>query len=389
MNFLDVENCKALLPSFVTHQCLKLVDNELTALNKSGTTRHVFSMMIARNKATIGKDSDARLYTKLPGALILYPWNPQKTFTQEDIERPDYDPDPMVKAMFRDPKESPSKMPFIQATKLNVQFGSRNRTIHLRVPIQMLMKGWGDANEGHQGYSHTIVNFSSKDENKSYQGRATTQVEDGTGKQPRTMHHGPNAMYHGITGRNWLLRFSEHLREIKEGSHKLFHSAVREAWEDYDGKGLLLLNSQLLRVNMSYDEAMHWEEDMVQHSLSPKGLNMIPGGYEGMKYLHTMRITDTPVISLEEREAAEAELVRQHPRLGVPNPKVAELWRDDGYYTRAICARNNTLNPDQVFNIRHLSALGMEPEKIFSQVGARNVLQVKRVLKGETYARIQ
>src|SRR3546814_18470027 len=75
-------------------------------------------------------------------------------------------------------------------------------------------------------------------------------------------------------------------------------------------------------------QAMNVEEYLVdKYSLSSKhknGLNMIPGGYEGIRSLHRLSIIQKPaVLATEAREQLLDGHLRRHPRLGAPNPGVA------------------------------------------------------------------
>ena len=147
--------------------------------------------------------------------------------------------------------------------------------------------------------------------------------------------------------------------------------------------------SILQDINMTYKEAMIWEERAVdRYAHGPNGLNMIPGGFKGLKFLYEHRITDGSRISLEDREKAIAEYLRQNPRKGVPNPYLSDLWKDDDYYLKVIQARPKTLSPDQVLQIRSLNSQGKSMDEIADAVGALNVIQVKNVIAGRTYRRI-
>jgi hypothetical protein len=88
----------------------------------------------------------------------------------------------------------------------------------------------------------------------------------------------------------------------------------------------LLCRKQTLEIQKSatiYDPqrnpieaAMAWEELYVDKwSLAPKGFNMIPGGFKGLRFLHKHRITDRVGITLKERDRAIVEYVRQNPRI--------------------------------------------------------------------------
>ncbi len=240
------------------------------------------------------------------------------------------------------------------------------------MPLQFLLKGWGDANSGHQGYVHTI----------SHNLDRVRSPEDW---RARVQADSDEFYYVGITGRNWLHRLSEHLYEIGRGSRKQFHAAWRESL----GMKYVHFVSSLMDINMTYEQAMKWEEVAVEKfAYGPNGLNMIPGGFKGLQFLHEHRITDRPRISLEERESAIAEYVRRNPRKGVPNPYLAELWKDDNYYLKVIEARPKTLSADQVRQIRQLASEGVSIEDIAETVGALNEMQVKNVIAGRTYRRV-
>ncbi len=230
------------------------------------------------------------------------------------------------------------------------------------LPLQALMVGWGDVAEGHQGYGHSISFFD----------------EEGSDVE--------QWYYAGITSRNWLERMEEHLHEIRSGSNKRFHAA----WRTYAGNSRVLLGSELVVLNHSYEGIMAWEEEQVDiHMAAGRSLNMIPGGFKGLRFLHEHRLTAGVNISLEEREQAILEYVRQggvRPR--VPNLLLAELWRDDQFYLKVLAGRDDVLVPAQVIAIRQLAAGGKDIQQICEAVGARNFNQVRRVLAGKTYTRV-
>jgi hypothetical protein len=229
------------------------------------------------------------------------------------------------------------------------------------LPLQALIVGWGDVTEGHQGYGHSI----SFDHEGS---------------------HVEQWYYAGITSRNWLERMEEHLQEIRSGGNKRFHAA----WRAYAGNSRVMLGSELVVLNHSYEGIMAWEEEQVDtHMATGRSLNMIPGGFKGLRFLHEHRLTASMNISLEERERAILEYVRRgsvRPR--VPNLLLAELWRDNQFYLKVLAGRGDVLVPAQVIAIRQLAAEGMDEKQISEEVGARNLNQVKRVLAGKTYRRV-
>ena len=238
------------------------------------------------------------------------------------------------------------------------------------IPIQFLLKGWGDANRGYQCYIHSVSHNVSQI--KSFADMKARHEADS------------DDYYAGITSRNWLLRLSEHTGEMRRRAKYKFH----RAWRNSLGMTDVHFVSKLSQVNLTYEEAMSWEEFRVDR-LGPNCLNMIPGGFKGQKLLHKLRIIDRVGISLEEREKAIAEYIRRNPRKGIPNPSIAELWKDDDYYLKVIEARPKTLSVDQVRKIRELASMGRSVAEIAEEVDALNEIQVKNVIKGKYYKRIQ
>lgn len=146
--------------------------------------------------------------------------------------------------------------------------------------------------------------------------------------------------------------------------------------------------SHLWEVNQSYEEAMDWEEAIVdKFADDPNALNMIPGGFKGLRYLHKLGITKKAALSLEEREIAIAEYTRQNPNKGIPNPFISQLWKDDDFYIKVIEARPKSLSREQVAKIKELHELGRSIPEIVKDVDALNESQVKRVIDGKTYLR--
>ncbi len=246
---------------------------------------------------------------------------------------------------------------------LHIMYNTYNGTTWtVSFPVQLIMKGYPSIEEGHVGYAHSIA------------------LLDQEGKPQGDEHR-----YIGITKRNWLQRMSEHFNEVRSGSNKTFH----RAWREYAGRNDVMLSSELITTNHTFKQIMDWEEWAVDEQMkSGTSLNMIPGGFKGMKFLHKHRLTEKPVVSLKQREKAIHEYQALHPRVGIPNLIISELWKDDKYAEKIICGAEGRLSVEQVKKIRELNELTIPVEKIATIVGAKNILQVKRVLKGETYSRI-
>lgn len=232
----------------------------------------------------------------------------------------------------------------------------------IQFPLQMIMKYYPHkTKDPYFGYCHTIALQDEKNRTKD------------------------EYYYIGVTRRNWLTRMAEHFREINSGSNKTFH----RAWRNHIGRQDVILTSQLVVDNHTFDEIMHWEEVEVDRNMEAgTALNMIPGGFKGMKFLHEHRLTRSHEVTLKERDRAIQEYQKQHPRAGIPNLLIGEMWKDDAWAAKAICSHGNRLSEDQVRAIRTLGEEDLSPEKITERVGARDVPQVKRVLSGKTYSRI-
>lgn len=116
---------------------------------------------------------------------------------------------------------------------VHVQIDYPDRTqwaIH--IPLQALMREFGDPEQGYQEYAHSIALL-----------------------DPNS-HVTVEYSYCGITGWNWLERMGEHFREMRSGSNKAFH----RAWREFQGRKEVLLNSELIVLNQTYEAAMAWEE---------------------------------------------------------------------------------------------------------------------------------
>ena len=128
------------------------------------------------------------------------------------------------------------------------QFEGTSWTISF--PLQYIMQSYPKIKNQHFGYCHKIALMN----------------DDGSFDK--------EYFYVGVTGRNWLQRMNEHFNEIKSGSNKLFH----QTWREFAGKKNVILSSELVIGDHTYEQIMSWEEDFVDRYME-KGvsLNMIPG----------------------------------------------------------------------------------------------------------------
>lgn len=187
--------------------------------------------------------------------------------------------------------------------------------------------------------------------------------------------------YIGITKRPWFVRFAEHEAAARAGSRFLFHEALRR-------HPTAKRNHRVFLAGVTLDQALEMEEKLVAAcSLYPIGLNMIPGGRAGLKYLSSLSLN----LSSTERVAeAIAEEMDKPTLAGRPNPLCSARWESDpDYAARVICGHSGRLTVEQIQMIRAMHVAQREPDDIAARTGAKNAAQVKRLLKNETYSRIR
>jgi hypothetical protein len=193
--------------------------------------------------------------------------------------------------------------------------------------------------------------------------------------------------YVGVTTRSWQKRWSEHKRAIEGGSSLLFHRKFREEKE----KGrITYINHKVMGITDDLEKLYATEEFLVEgHWEDQRRLNMIPGGKSGLRYLREHGLIPQSVVPMpDERDRILSEWLKDHPRKGLPAPWVAEKWRDNDWAIAQICGRDGRLSAEQVRAIRKL-AKDYSAEEIISRIGAKDVDQVKRVLEGKTYSRVE
>lgn len=216
------------------------------------------------------------------------------------------------------------------------------------LPLNAMMKGSAELRDMHCVYSHSILT-----------------------ETPLT--------YIGITKQRWFDRWAQHKRSAETGSGYIFHSALRQHID-------CRVVHKVLLCELPYDAAMHFEEEFVNEcSLYPIGLNMIPGGFAGLKYLHKLGISAK---SAAERDAAIESVASRENIDGKPNPLCAARWASDqDYINRVICGHSGRLTVDQVRSIRLLSQFDKSANEISLITGA-NLKQVLSVSAGKYYGKV-
>jgi hypothetical protein len=192
--------------------------------------------------------------------------------------------------------------------------------------------------------------------------------------------------YVGVTKRSWQKRWAEHRRAIDNNSPLLFHRRFREEREQ---ERITYINHKIMSVTRDLETLYASEEYLVEeHWHDQRRLNMIPGGKSGLRYLRENGMLSERVVPLpDERDKVIATWLEKHPRMGLPAPWVAEKWRNNEWAIAQICGPEGRLSVDQVQAIRNL-AKNHSAAEIAARIGAKNEAQVRRVIDGKTYTRI-
>ncbi len=117
------------------------------------------------------------------------------------------------------------------------------------------------------------------------------------------------AGYYGITKRDPFKRLAEHWSKVKKGEGHLLHKTWRSIIDHgFDACPVF----QISGMAGTLDEIYEMEEKVVDSmSLAPKGLNVVPGGYAGIRFLHNLRLLDrVDGVSIEMRDSILEELER-------------------------------------------------------------------------------
>jgi len=206
--------------------------------------------------------------------------------------------------------------------------------------------------------------------------------------------------YVGITSRTWQKRSQEHQHAARRGSMLRFHQALRgELFEVFAHEHIVL------RAGLSRAQALRIEEIEVEthtlHDTHPNGLNMIPGGEAGLRFLSTMTKRPASSIHIDDVDALLEEAVNQslrQPALGAKGPhtnaKLAALWRQNiDFRIRAMTGQSCRMSYRQIRCARIWHAAGWSPEKIHANLDktdgrALSIAQIQRLLDGKSYETI-
>jgi hypothetical protein len=189
---LSIQNCRALLPGLFDTHFLREFDYTLEVINTSGDHVGVITKAKRRNEATQGKKPWDRQF--LYGIDIC----PTLDFRKNEIEW-------RIQDYYAEPEQARTGVNKRILAMFSLVYKDEIRWT-FKVPLQYLLKGWGDAIDGYQGYYHCVKLRGMKD----LFGDVIPPDGDFVEK-----------CYSGITKRNWLQRLEEHLREVRQGGHKL------------------------------------------------------------------------------------------------------------------------------------------------------------------------
>jgi hypothetical protein len=256
----------------------------------------------------------------------------------------------------------------------------------------------------YQLYSHTIL---SPDNQALISNRMETAGDNAEYDLPPSVqqfHQKNSLVYVGITKRTWQERYRQHCRDMGRGSNLLFHRALRG---EFCSVGCI--EHIVERAGLAEKQAMEIEEREVEKrslcSLFQNGLNMIPGGYAGLKCVcHFASRTGYAMdreLSADNVEAVlvdvQRHLFKKHFNTAVierVNAEIARLWAEDiNYRINVMTGHQNRFSFRQIQAARIWHASGWPQEKILENLKSMDSReigkdQVDRLLKGETYASI-
>jgi hypothetical protein len=274
-------------------------------------------------------------------------------------------------------------------------------------PLEYLL-GFNEKNVlkdgSYQLYSHTILSS----DNQAVINKRTEVISDGDGYGSlpalRRFHRDNSRIYVGITRRTWQERYRQHCRDMGRGSNLLFHRALRGEF-----CSIGCIEHIVERAGLTEQQAFEIEEKEVEkrslHSLFPNGLNMIPGGYAGLKFVrHFAARTGYTLRGELTADGVESVLadVQRHSLhrnfntsdAGRVNAEIARLWAEDvGYRINVMTGHQKRFSFRQIQATRIWHASGWPKEKILENlqnIDEReiNADQLERLLQGETYASI-
>ena len=272
---------------------------------------------------------------------------------------------------------------------LIVNLASKRSKQSFVVPLPLVMKAFETRvcePKTFQVYQHTLIRKTSADQKSGLNlNEAWENYMEGA------------AEYVGITSRTWQQRAMEHQYAAGRNSMLLFHRALRGELFDVHTHEHIVLRAGLTRA-----QALRIEEVEVEartlHGLHPNGMNMIPGGEAGLRFLSKMLKRPSTSIKVDDIDSLLETAVNQslrQPCLSAKGPhtnaKLAKLWEQDiGFRIKAMTNQQRRLSYNQICNARIWDAAGWPIEKIQAHINgmderAVSIDQVERLLDGKSY----
>jgi len=282
------------------------------------------------------------------------------------------------------------------------------KTLHsFLIPLEYLL-GFNEKQvlrEGsYQLYSHTLLSSDSQAAIMKDLEAVRDNCRYGNMPSIRQFHKDNMLLYVGITRRTWLERYRQHCNSMCGGSNLLFHRALRGEF-----CSIGIIEHIVERAGLTEKQAMEIEESEVENrslrSLHPNGLNMIPGGYAGLKCVHSFAsrtgykidkeisadTLETVLINVQKHTLKKHFKTADIKRV---NEKIALLWmRDINYRILSTTGQWNRFSYRQIQAARIWHASGWPEDKILENLQKIDTKQIgmeqlERLLKGETYALI-
>jgi hypothetical protein len=382
LRFLDAQSALALLP--LPEDCLQEIDDALVGVNlgeRDGTPGSIDKLVRINKRTRFNTNSKGRIRQ---GSALKF-WVSYTFMSFEEGEQGNY------LFSFKSYDHNTPQAPMLMVSldrcsgsmPLDIREPGDTCVVSRRVvsvPLQCVLRGWGDVTQGHMVYEHNIS--------------AMDFAEAELGQQYKV------ASYIGLTSRNWQTRYREHQRDALTGSELLFHTTLASIFPEggisQAGMGVfeivrrgLSFISELEYVNLTYEEAMEAEERLVERTLHPNGLNMIPGGFAGIKFLHRLGLLARERATVDERDFAASKYLLQVARPSNPAPWISERWQRDEYYEQVVLNRSNTLIKEQVQQIRKFGNEWNFDPSLIARLSGASERQVRDVLSGRYYSRVK
>jgi hypothetical protein len=143
--------------------------------------------------------------------------------------------------------------------------------------------------------------------------------------------------YYGVTGRHPFERFKEHHRDMVTGKGHLLH----KAWRSLRDMGVdFYAVFQICASASSLDDIYAIEEKIVaENSLSPLGLNVIPGGHAGIRFARELGLLNgLKTVDPDQRDKALCD---------IENEQKATFYRS-GHFRKLSETRTTWVRPHWV-----------------------------------------